>query len=461
MKRDVPFITDDGGQLRTIQFPRLTLGVQLGLELPKNYTFEFGLMTNNNGIDVNWLFTPQSLEQGETIIQMPVRLRKKFATAGHKRGISLEAVGGFSYLYNWNNDGYLATTQLDGINFESRYTNQSLKTHIFWLDLGLQARIRLSKRFAFYGTYMYSNAFTPITKTEGYYKIDNQRTDFEIVSRGRAWSTQIGLQYGINVYSSKDPLRPIRNRTKSTLPDSLLTSRQAFKRSYWALSLLSPFFIPQNTGSRGSGTAQLLAAPGGMLGVDYFYSLAPQWSLQAGMRAGLLQYVLRYSAPADSLRLANDFRGSTSTNTATAIFNLGGVYRKFVGKKAYWSSSVGLSFSFFDRDTANYYTLPKEDFRNASLQVFTLSDNAPNPSISPYLKVGYGIMLPNGGLLQWDLWANIGLSKIMNGKYEFLRENKSVVVGSGTFFGRDSFVGIQMSYIFNNIRRQMRKELFK
>jgi hypothetical protein len=466
-KRENPYYEDNGGQILRRQSNRLVVGGYATYRFHKRWAWDFGIGSNNTGIDFGYLpFRIFFINQGITMIQIPNRISFKFFETGLLRRkqnkVSLEAVLGMSYIYNWNINSPSDIDGSLGSSFSYEYEFLGLKRHIFWLDYGLKANLKLG-RFNFFATQLWQNAFTPIVITRGKYTINGQSSDFSITSHGRARNFLVGVQYSFNLNDKEERAirhenRKFRRENRLAIPDSLRNLTQFSKRAKWALVVSSQAYLARNTSQPDSMRMRVGTAPGLVVGFDYSHQFNARWALAVGLRAGVQHYAYRYDIPARSAGLPQDFRNSSSAENGIVQVPISVNYRYAISARKFYNFGVGVHTTFNFLQEEAVFVRPI-DAENPVVSVNFDYTRSPSPNVSPYLSVGYGKMLAKGNVLKWDLIYNAGLVKTFAGSYQIRQFDSNQLVGQGTFFGRDSFVGIQMSYIFNSLRRQIRKDL--
>jgi hypothetical protein len=445
---------DEGGDLIQSRFPRLKLGALATYQFTDRFAFEFGVNSDNTGSDIRFYRYTSPQDQGVTMLQFPFRLRTKVVSVKNNR-FQAHILSGFSYLFNWQEGEYLGG-EGSVSSYTFSYSDYALKRHILLLDYGFQLNWQ-GKRLNFFINQYWQNAFTPIAEKVGTYSMNGQDYDFKITAKGRASVLMIGLQYQFRL-RDKDFVSYVPRRERvSPVPDSARTWGQFFGRNRFALVLGSPLFLPRNQAASGEGAFKYLPAPGFMVGMDYDWHFNEKMSLRAGVRAGFQHYVYSYSIKGENIGREQNFTGSSSAENAWVSFPVQLQIRKILNRTQYLSAGMGISANFFIRDTIAYIQPKEAEFPN--LTNTTHYFHAPNPSFSPTLSVGYGKMLRNGNVVEIGLRLQQGISKIMDGKYQFIHQTSGNVVGEGRFMSRDSYAGIELSYHFNALRRQMRKNL--
>jgi hypothetical protein len=466
IKYDKPFYEDTGGQTIQRQSFRLILGVQGAFQFKPKWAWEFGINTHNVGVDNGYSrFQTLNLNQGVTMIQIPNRLRYQLLNLRifKKARLSLEPVVGFSYLHTWDRGLQFTGSGFtsDG-SFTDKIAFYILKQNIFLLEGGYRVNFRVGK-FNFFYSRIWQNAFTPIAEFRGEYTIDSKTDYYTITSHGRARNFLVGMQYSFKLNDKEERAiryenRKFRRENHLAIPDSLRNLTQFSKRAKWALVVSSQAYLARNTSQPDSMRMRVGTAPGLVVGFDYSHQFNARWALAVGLRAGVQHYTYRYDIPARSAGLPQDFRNSSSVATAIAQIPLSINYRYAISARKFYNFGVGMYATFNPFPEEAVFVRPI-DAVNPVVAVSFDYRRTPNPNISPYLSVGYGKMLAKGNVLKWDLIYNAGLVKTFAGSYQIRQFDTNQLVGQGTFFGRDSFVGIQMSYIFNSLRRQIRKDL--
>jgi hypothetical protein len=463
----MPKKQDEGDRIIHSQSPRLLLGVAGTWYFHKNYALDFGIQSNNIGLDVNYKGFIFSANQGATIVQLPIRLNRTLIATRDKI-LRWEAVLGGSYLYNWNK-GWNGTTYLFGIGQNNEndviYDTRLLKTHILWLEFGLKGSLDLRRvRLSF--SALWNRAFTPIAEVRGTYTYEQQARDFKITSMGKNFNLALGLQYRFDLHNRSECIIAKANRTQAkqhrrltAVPDSLHSMTQFTAENRLALTLGSPLFFPRIDSQGGKGEFDILASPGLTVGLDYYTHFNTKWAFHTGLRVGLQSFAYRYKASRADLNTLQDLRGTSAT--AQRMFQLPVGLLRRIPLNPQWVMNIeaGAQLYSFSNEGNNYYqsTFQDQDF-NQHLNVYTNYEERSTPlNITPYLQVGVGKRLRNGCMLQADVSLQPGIATVMNGSYDFVPEGATKAIGSGSFSSKNGGINFQLSYVFNSLKRQIRK----
>jgi hypothetical protein len=399
-----------------------------------------------------------------TIIQVPIRLHRRIYTS-EKRGIGLDLVGGFSYLYNWNVGVYGSTT-ISRINLVYDYIG--LKRNIFWLDYGLQVH-KTDGRLRFYAFYYFNKAFSDLAKAKGTYSPNQvNRYEIESIVRGNAINIGLGVQYGIYLpsYTERQSQRKKKRETKifeKLNPlDPYRTLTQFTKQDRLALMVGSPLFFTQDPSTQtGAGSMSIASAPGLMIGLDYYQNYNAKWALHTGLRVGQMQAIYTHSIEGESIQIPVDL--SATYPAWQWIFNVPiGIMRRFpISQKQAFHVETGLNLYTVYSDNMVYFQSENPEFngRNNADLIVDYNSEAAVLSATPYLQVGFGTLLKKGNMLQIDFLAQPSISRLMRTEYGFYnnRTQDPNPVGEGTFTSGNGAIALQVSYVFNNLKRQRRK----
>ncbi|MDX2306523.1 MAG: hypothetical protein NW226_27180 [Microscillaceae bacterium] len=239
------------------------------------------------------------------------------------------------------------------------------------------------------------------------------------------------------------------------VPDALLTAQQLFERPHWSLLAGTPIFMVGQVSSPGVGSFGFKGAPGFMLGVGYQYPLAAHWAVQAEVRGGLSNYLFRYDIPRQSIGSEADVSGVGSAGNAFAAFSLEAMYRTPLSTRTFLYGAGGASANFHIKELIQYV---RPDSRIPEILQLSLDYlSTPNPSFTPYLKLGAGRILANGSALSLELVYQQGLSQIFQGRYSFNDAQSGNSITGGQFDAKDSALNLQLRYTFGGAKRSLRK----
>jgi hypothetical protein len=321
---------------------------------------------------------------------------------------------------------------------------------------------------SFWTSLYISDGFVNTLEKKGTYSLDNQSANFELNARGAAWNLLLGLNYQLFIPPKTERKENQTQRKKNRLAnkqiiiDPYRTLTQFTKRDRLALMVGSPLFFTQAPSTHtGAGNINVKSEPGIMIGLDYYRNYNSKWALHTGLRVGAADYIYSHQIEGESLQINSDL--SATYHTPQIMLNVPvGVMRRFpINQKQAFQIEAGLNFYAFGSADVVYFQAEDPNFTSYD-DVDLIVDydiNVKPLSATPYLQVGFGTLLKKGNMLQIDFLAQPSISRLMRTEYGFYnnRTQDPNPVGEGTFTSGNGAIALQVSYVFNNLKRQRRK----
>lgn len=248
-------------------------------------------------------------------------------------------------------------------------------------------------------------------------------------------------------------LFPITAAAQSIIPEEELL----FLRGHTTILFSPTMNVRATHSSYGGGDLTIFPSGGAKLGVLQTVNFSPKWGVETGLSLGFLVYPLDFIIAVPEYSVAPYPDGAFSDAIPMLEVPFAVVRRFQIGDKDYLYSKAGfLLQSYPPLNSTGGMTM--QDSIAGDMRLFHVQqDYASERGLTSALTIGAGWLnqTKGGNFTRWGVVASFSRLPMMRGTYKFF-DTSGQVAGGGDFLFTNTFVGLEIGYVFSHSKRTKR-----